>query len=260
MTRESIVEGIFYPADKEKLENEIKTLLEASETRAATASGILVPHAGYRYTGRTAAAAFKACSGFRPACTVIMAPVTRDASDGIFLSGYTEFETPLGSIRVNEEASSRLLACKGRFAKDDHIFTEEHSIEVQLPFIQYLFPETEILPIHLGRQNAGTVRQLIKGLSALFGNRNDILYIVSGNLSSYLPFNAAEEQAESFIKTTSENSHEEMLLRLQEKHILPSCTGCVTAAMAMCGSRISILDMGNSGEEKTVFYASAVIG
>lgn len=260
MTRESIVEGIFYPADKDTLEKEITSLLESAASEPGKAEGILVPHAGYRYTGKTAAEAFRACSLRKVNLAVVISPVTRDPEDGIFLSDYDFFETPMGKIKTDRESAEALLKRGGRFVKDNFPFMEEHSIEVQLPFIQHLFPDAMLLPVHLGKQNSGTIRQLIKGLQELFGKREDILYVVSGNISGYLPEKGAKEQAEAFKELILENSHEKITEQLLTRNILPSCTGCMAAVMAMCGNvNISVLAESNSGDDKRVYYAAAAL-
>lgn len=260
MTRESIVEGIFYPADKDTLEKEITSLLESAASEPGKAEGILVPHAGYRYTGKTAAEAFRACSLRKVNLAVVISPVTRDPEDGIFLSDYDFFETPMGKIKTDRESAEALLKRGGRFVKDNFPFMEEHSIEVQLPFIQHLFPDAMLLPVHLGKQNSGTIRQLIKGLQELFGKREDILYVVSGNISGYLPEKGAKEQAEAFKELILKNSHEKITEQLLTRNILPSCTGCMAAVMAMCGNiNISVLAESNSGDDKRVYYAAAAL-
>ena len=204
--RTSIVDGIFYPAQKEILENEVKKLLDDCDFTLkqvqgdAPADAILVPHAGYNYTGHLAAMGFKAVSGRDISTVVLLAPVTRDAQDGIFLSSYAGFQTPLGDIEVDKEASAALLNHKGRLCINNFPFLEEHSIEVQIPFIQYLWPEAKIVPIHMGRQNPGTVRQLSKALKEVFAPAMErTLFVISSNTSPYLQRELAQEYADKFI-------------------------------------------------------------
>ena len=262
--RKPIVDGIFYPAQKNELEAKIETLLsEAPEpVSGMIPNAILVPHAGYNYTGKLAAIGFKSVSGRDIQTVVILAPVTRDAQDGIFLSDFDAFETPLGIIPVDKEARAALLNKKGRFSVSSFPFLEEHSIEVQLPFIQHLWPNAKIVPIHMGRQNPGTVKQLSKSLKELFGPvMEKTLFVVSANASPYLSRNLAQEQAEAFISLVTEGDYDKILTQFQKRRPLPNGTGCTAAVLGMEDAKpdVKILGTSDSGGDKVVCYACASI-
>ena len=263
--RTPIVDGIFYPADKEGLAAKVASLLDILDSTPAEpgkASAIVVPHAGYDYTGALAAAGFKAAAG-RDICTVVLlAPVTRDAQDGLFLCDYSAFQTPLGTVPVDKAAVKALLNHKGRFAVNNFPFLEEHSIEVQLPFVQTLWPQAQIVPLHMGRQNAGTVKQLSKGLKEVFaGCMESTLLVVSANASPYLQRGLAEEYASAFLSLCTAGDCGAILEALQKRKPLPNGTGCTAAVLGMAEAvpQVAVLGTGDSKGDKVVCYASLAI-
>lgn len=262
--RKPIVDGIFYPAQKDKLEAKVKELLDTAPLPAEgkKPSAIVVPHAGYNYTGELAAKGFKSAAGRDIQTVIILAPVTRDAQDGIFLSDFDAFETPLGNLQVDKEARAALLNNKGRFAINSFPFLEEHSIEVQLPFIQHLWPNARIVPIHMGRQNPGTVKQLSRALRDVFGPMMEkTLFVVSANASPYLSRSLAQEQAEAFVSLVTEGDYDKILIQLQKRKPLPNGTGCAASVLGMKDAKpeVRILGKSDSGGDKAVFYTSLSI-
>ena len=260
--RKPIVDGIFYPADKKALADQVKELLNDNQTEAGKADAILVPHAGYNYTGALAAAGFKSAMGRDIHTAVVLAPVTRDAQDGLFLCDYDAFQTPLGDMPVAQELCKELLDYKGRFAVNNFPFLEEHSIEVQLPFIQHLWPESTLVPIHMGRQNSGTVKQLTKALKGVFADKMEsTLFVISANTSPYLMRSLAQEYADSFLALATGGGSEAILAELQKRTPLPNGTGCAAAVMGMAGNKpaVTVLGTADSGGEKIVCYASLAI-
>ena len=260
--RKPIVDGIFYPADKNTLKTKVEELLAGVQSQPGKANAILVPHAGYNYTGEHAAKGFKAVSGREIRTAVVLAPVTRDAHDGIFLCDYNAFQTPLGDMPVDQELCRELLKYKGRLAVNNFPFLEEHSIEVQLPFIQNLWPEAALVPIHMGRQNSGTVKQLSKVLKGVFADRMEsTLFVISANISPYLVRSLAQEYADSFMALATGGGSEAILAELQKRKPLPNGTGCTAAVLGMAENapQVTVLGTADSGGEKIVCYASLAI-
>ena len=256
--RTPIVDGIFYPADKEGLAAKVASLLDSAPAEPGRASAIVVPHAGYDYTGALAAAGFKAAAGRDIRTVVLLAPVTRDAQDGLFLCDYDAFGTPLGPVPVDTAATASLLAHKGRFTVNNFPFLEEHSIEVQLPFIQYIWPEAQIVPVHMGRQNPGTVKQLAKALKEVFKDEMEsTLFVVSANASPYQQHPLAQEYADAFLALVTAGGSEAILAQLQKRKPLPNGTGCAAAVLGMADAvpQVAVLGTGDSKGDKVVCYA-----
>ena len=263
--RKPIVDGIFYPAQKEVLEAKVEELLAGAPDPSADVQppkAIVVPHAGYNYTGALAAAGFKSAAERSIRTVVLLAPVTRDAQDGLFLCGFEAFQTPLGDVPVDKEKVAALLNHKGRFAINQFPFLEEHSIEVQLPFVQHLWPEAQIVPVHMGRQNPGTVKQLAKALKEVFKDEmENTLFVVSANASPYLQRPLAQEYADEFLALVTAGGSEAILAQLQKRTPLPGGTGCAAAVLGLAEAapRVTVLGASDSGGDKIVCYASLAV-
>jgi len=260
--RTPIVDSIFYPGEKGRLLDQISELLSQVRHQNENARIIMIPHAGYQYTGKLAAMGFKVCTELNVKNVVLIAPVTRDAEDGIFLSDFDSFETPLGKVEIAKEKVAKILNCKGRISINNFPFTEEHSIEVQLPFIQHLFPAARIIPIHVGRQNAGTVKQLSKALKSVFKDEMEsTIFVVSGNLSPYTKADIAHKYAENFLKLIQNADYKTMLKSLQNRDLLPNSAGCLIAVMGIHDTRseVTVLGTSDSGGDKVVCYGAIAV-
>ena len=260
--RTPIVDGIFYPADKEALEAKVVELLDQAKAAPGKAGAIVVPHAGYNYTGALAAAGFKSAMERDIRTVVLLAPVTRDAQDGLFLCDYSAFQTPLGAVPVDQVLCKALLEHKGRFAVNRFPFLEEHSIEVQLPFVQHLWPEAQIVPVHMGRQNPGTVKQLARALQEVFAPcMESTLFVVSANASPYLQRALAQEYADTFLSLVTAGGSEAILAQLQKRTPLSGGTGCAAAILGLAEKvpAVTVLGTSDSGGDKIVCYASLAV-
>ena len=144
MERQPIVAGRFYPAERGECERELKKMFEGAA--APRAVGAIVPHAGWVYSGSTAALAITGVAESCPETLVIFGAVhvpTR-AEAAVFPGG--RWRTPLGSVGVDEELADEIARC-GRVTPDAEVHRLEHSIEVELPLIQMLLPGVSIVPI-----------------------------------------------------------------------------------------------------------------
>jgi len=151
MVREPIVAGRFYPADAERCRAEVRQRLDAAPPFANGGSrpiAGLVPHAGWMCSGAVAARVFRALSDApAPQSIVLFGGVHcyrgRDAA--IFAHG--RWDTPLGPLEVDDRLAERILGQTNLIADDAYAHEEEHSLEVQLPFLRFLFPEARIVPL-----------------------------------------------------------------------------------------------------------------
>ncbi len=181
-----IVDGLFYPRAQSDLSQEIDSLLENVSIDAMDASAVITPHAAFQHVGDMLALAYKAASGRKIKNVIILAPLHRDASRDLYLPEARGFATPLGTVRVNQEACQQLLTGNNGFVQSDVPFEEEHSLEVQLPFIQRLFPRSQILPILTGTVSARGVERLSASLKAIFENDwESVLSVATTNLGSH---------------------------------------------------------------------------
>jgi AmmeMemoRadiSam system protein B/AmmeMemoRadiSam system protein A len=186
--------GQFYTADPVLLAAEIDGYLAAAAPADPPSGKILaliVPHAGYVYSGRTAAAAYALVRSRAIDTVVIIGPSHRAAFEGCSIWPDGGFETPLGVARV-DAALAKAIAKASGFRFRPEAFAEEHSVEVQVPFVQKALPGAAIVPIVMGRQTPSTIRALAAALGKTCLAKN-VLVVASTDLSHFLP--KAEAQA-----------------------------------------------------------------
>lgn len=201
--RPSIAAGSFYPGSATRLAADVDDLLASAMASAASSTsagrpsgatvtrGIITPHAGYEYSGPIAATAYAAATapGGRPAriaSVVILGPSHFEPLIGLAVPSHRSWRTPLGEVAIDQGA--RLALVDAGAAIDDRAHRSEHSIEVQLPFVQRCFPGVPVLPVAVGwgdpLSGADLVEQVLTG---------DALLVVSTDLSHY--HDAATAQA-----------------------------------------------------------------
>jgi len=181
--RPAAVAGSFYPRAAGELGDSVDALLAgAAQTQGPRPKAIIAPHAGYVYSGPIAASAFSLFGRPGPAVTrvVLVGPAHRSWVDGLAASDAVAFETPLGRVKVDLEALARVSGVPA----DAAAHAEEHSLEVELPFIQRVAPEASIVPFVVGDARAEEVAQV---LDALWGGPETVI-VVSSDLSHYLDY------------------------------------------------------------------------
>jgi len=231
--REPIVEGIFYPSDEKHAQKLIQKLIAEAGVKQGKAFAIITPHAGYRYAGPIAASAFLAAAGRSIKTAVILAPVHRDPQDEVYLPESESFRTPLGLLQVNHTLVDELIECSNHFFKNDIPHLEEHCIEVQLPFIQYLFPDAKIVPILLGKVNPKNVKLLSNALQVVFAEHySDTLFVISANLTSFIRSENAKQEADVLIELIKQGDCEGILTAHAKKKISSCGAGCIATLLS----------------------------
>ena len=157
MIREPVVAGRFYPSDPDRCRVELLSLLNAADAdNVAEVSsplgerrfGGLVPHAGWAYSGAVAAKVFRSLAAqSAPSVVILFGGVHRYRGREAALFGQGRWQTPLGPIQIESRLAERILGHTNLIVEDPYAHEDEHSIEVQLPFIKHLFPDANILPI-----------------------------------------------------------------------------------------------------------------
>lgn len=186
--RPSVAAGSFYPSSPTRLAADVDDLLATAATAAsagrrsggAVPRGIVTPHAGYVYSGPVAATAYAAASapGRSPACVVILGPSHFEPLRGLAVPSHLAWRTPLGDITIDADARRTLV--DAGVALDDGAHRSEHSIEVQLPFVQRCFPGVSVLPVAVGWGDPVSGAALIAQVLT-----RDTLLVVSTDLSHY---------------------------------------------------------------------------
>ena len=183
--RPPAVAGMFYPARPESLEREIRAHLATSGAEAAEpAFGAIVPHAGYVYSGPVAGAVYARLK--IPRAVIILCPnhSGRGAPDDLETSDARR--TPLGDVPVSRRLADRLLALAPSLEEDSAAHAREHSLEVQLPFLQVLRPDMEIVPISLGAHDLDVCREIGEALATLLKEPEEPpLLLASSDMNHY---------------------------------------------------------------------------
>ncbi|MFC2106499.1 AmmeMemoRadiSam system protein B [Candidatus Bipolaricaulota bacterium] len=188
--RSPIVAGAFYPGRPEQLRRQIEGFLadETSRVQGSLASsiGLIVPHAGYDYSGSVAAAGFQEVTSHgKPEAVVILGASHTGIGPWFSLSPHATWITPLGRSPVDTEVVSCLVSAG--FRQAEAAFAREHSIEVQLPFIQHLWgTQTPIVPICIGPAPLYELQEAAAALIQALGNRKALI-IASSDFTHYQP-------------------------------------------------------------------------
>jgi AmmeMemoRadiSam system protein B len=200
--REAVVDGLFYPAAPTALRARVAAYLRAAQAgeRAARPTKLMiVPHAGYDYCGAVAAQAYARLRGPRAhglRRVVLLGPAHRVALEGLAAPEAEAFDTPLGRVELDTDAMADLDDLP-QVMRSDRAHAREHSIEVQLPFLQALLGDGfALVPLVVGRAGAEAVAQV---LERLWGG-DETLIVISSDLSHYLPY----EQARAVDRATAQ--------------------------------------------------------
>lgn len=184
--REAAVAGSFYPGDADVLRDTVDALLaDAASVPAPLPKALVVPHAGYQYSGPVAASAYARAARGRGLVerVVVIGPTHRVPVRGIALAGAQGFITPLGVVRVAEDWAMDRLSTLPAVCISPESHRWEHSVEVQLPFIQRSLGDVEVVPLLAGQATGDEVADV---LEALWGGPETLL-VISTDLSHYLP-------------------------------------------------------------------------
>jgi len=154
--RHPAVAGQFYPADRRTLSRDIEEMLEAAPPAVAgrVVRGIIAPHAGYQFSGQVAAAAFKCLEGSRVRRVVLLGPTHRVGFSGVAAASFSAYRTPLGDVELDRELIDELVRSDG-FREYDQAHLFEHSLEVEVPFLQKVLGEFLLVPLVVGSIDPG---------------------------------------------------------------------------------------------------------
>src|SRR5262245_5704864 len=182
---------MFYPADGARLAADVDSLLAAAGRRDRSSEApkaIIVPHAGYVYSGAVAASAYARLRNARALIrrVVLLGPVHRVPVRGLALPAADAFETPLGRVAIDAAAVAAIRHLP-QVVESAAVHEHEHSLEVHLPFLQRLLSDFTVVPLAVGD---ATREEVAEVLDALWGGP-ETLIVISSDLSHYLPYDAA---------------------------------------------------------------------
>ena len=256
--RPAAVAGTFYPGTRGALEAQVRAFLGDAPGAGAPPKLLIVPHAGYVYSGPVAGRAYARLAPWADQVrrVVLLGPAHRVALRGLAVPTVDAFETPLGRVAIDRQARTALLDLP-QVARDDRAHALEHSLEVQLPFLQtVLGPSFTLLPLAVGDASPALVAEV---LERLWGG-DETLIVVSSDLSHYLPYDVA--------RATDRTTAARIVGLATDIDPYEACgahalNGALAAARQH-GLRAELLDLRNSGDtagdrRRVVGYAALAL-
>ncbi len=268
--RPSILAGTWYPRNRQDLAKMVKGFLSHASTPTINGrlTAIIVPHAGYRYSGQVAAFAYRLLESRPYKRVILIGPSHRIAFPGVSVNLQSGYQTPLGTVKVDVAIARKVLEADPgvHFYKDVHAI--EHSLEIQLPFLRTVLHNFSIVPILMGTQDFNTCKMLSNVLIRLMSSLKDTLLLASSDLSHYHRYADAKRLDSCFISFVK-NMDPEGLYQALRAGKCEACGGgpvisVMLASLALGADRAVILKSANSGDvtgekDRVVGYMAGAI-
>ena len=277
--RSPAVAGSFYPDSPQILSAQVGKFIDDAALTETDGEliGLIAPHAGYVYSGHVAGYAYKQLMGQSFDTVVLLGLSHRYPIGTAAVYARGAFRTPLGDIPIDEDLAAEITRLNSNIVDLPPAHTNEHSLEVQLPFLQYLLPDCRIVPILLQDDSPENVIPLSQAIAEAMGNRSYLL-IGSTDLCHYPTYEAARRSDQVIIEAIEhfdpdylrDQMDEYMQIHpAQNFHCMMCSTGAIyttmSAAKALGGNRIEVLKAANSGDvpiggrDQVVGYVAAGI-
>lgn len=271
--RPPAVSGAFYPSSPANLNAQLKKFFESTRQPVLkSAVAAIVPHAGYMYSGQVAAYAYSALP--KADSYIILGPNHHGVGSEVSIMAEGEWGTPLGNVRIDSGLAAEISKCE-YVDVDEYAHLQEHSIEVQLPFLQYRFKSPNFVPICL-MQSAfskaeflSVCRSLAESIfNAVQRSKKRVVLIASSDFSHYVPQEVALKNDTDAIDSIKRLDESEFLGKVLSKKLSICGFGCIATAIAyskkMGAQSAALLKYSTSGDvtedrSAVVGYASLVI-
>jgi hypothetical protein len=266
MQRQPAVAGQFYPGNFRQLDRDLSAMVpEVSNKRKVT--GIIAPHAGYVYSGSIAGKVYASIE--IPATVLILGPNHHGAGAGAALYPDGEWLTPLGPISINARLNSLLQQHVPFISPDNLAHKFEHSLEVQVPFIQHLRPDATISALCLGHGDFESVRQIGEGIAAAIrAYGEDVLIVASSDMTHYESAESARRKDDLALGKVLEFDPQGLLQVCRSERItmcgvVPAAVMLV-AAVSLGAAQAELVAYGTSGDvtgdnRQVVAYAAVTV-
>ena len=268
VVRKAAVAGMFYPGDPAVLKRDVDGLLDAVPSRrpGRRIVALIAPHAGYMYSGGTAARAYARLRGASYDTVVVVSPSHREYFEGASVYSGDAYATPLGSIPIDAGLRDALAQACPVVSVSAHGHRDEHAVEVQLPFLQRALGPFRLLPVVIGNQQRSVCFELGECLGKLLLGRSALL-VASTDLSHYHTAREAEILDGAFAHLL-EQGDEEGIMTALEARSTEACGGgpvvtVLHAARTMGSASVEVVGRSTSGDvngdmQSVVGYVSAV--
>ena len=260
MIREPVVAGRFYPGSPDRLRKTVGSMVD-EKAEKEDVIGVLMPHAGYEYSGPVAGATISRVR-FKDTF-IIMGPSHTGMGEPFSIMTEGTWRTPLGDVELDAELGKKVLGLSD-FLKEDYLaHLQEHAVEVQLPFLQYFKPDIRIVPIVLASADVDTYREIGQALAgAVRELARDVVIIASGDMTHYEPQQSAERKDREGIAAILELDEKKLLKRVRELNI-SMCAYAPAATMIAAARELGTGDtelVGYQTSGDTTGDYSAVVG
>ena len=269
MIKDPNVAGAFYSADPKELSDSIDHFKQMTGP-VPTDRKVLIaiaPHAGYPFSGPVAAYTFKAIARNAYKTIVIIGPSHFYPFQGVSIWPKGGFRTPLGVVRVDEDFAQALLKADGAFQALPQVYEREHAIEVELPFLQKTFDGVKIVPILMGDPDPQVCVNLAAALDKLIGQRDDVLILISSDMSHYYTYEVANHMDALTLGAIQDIDPKRFFegnisRKMEMCGFVPVTTALVYAKMRGI-THVEVLKHANSGDtsgdkSKVVGYSSVI--
>jgi MEMO1 family protein len=266
--RKSAIAGSWYPGNPSVLRRDIENYFDLVPELKLKGEvvGLIAPHAGYIYSGKIAANAYKLVREEKYDAAIVIGPSHRVAFHGVSIFSSGGFETPLGIVPVAEDLAEKIKKSNSMIADIQQAHSQEHSVEIQLPFLQVALGDFSFLPLVMGDQDANTCHELAAAIyDATHGKK--ILIVGSSDLSHFYDYNTAKK-IDAVALEYLKNGDASGLLRSLENGEVEACGGgpmavVMLVAHMMNADKAHLVKYANSGDvtgdkNSVVGYAAAV--
>ena len=248
MIRNPWVSGQFYPSSPSSLKRQIEGFID-KEAEKEDVIGLISPHAGYVYSGPVAGAVMSKIK-FKDTF-VILGPNHTGSGKPFSIMTKGVWRTPLGEVKINSKLGKRILTSSGHLEEDYKAHLYEHSIEVQIPFLQYFKRDIEIVPILLSHSAGDTYKEIGKGIARAIKDLNEeVIIIASSDMTHYEPQESAQMKDAQAIEAILDLNEDELLKRIEELSI--SMCGYGPAVSLISSSK----ELGAKGAELVRYQTS----
>lgn len=266
MVRRPYVAGQFYPGDRASLEKALGGYLK-KESVKERAVAVIVPHAGYIYSGPTAGEVYSRVA--IPGHVILIGPNHTGAGKRVSVMASGVWETPLGAVRVDDDLAGRLIESTPLASPDTAAHLMEHSLEVQLPFLQSLNKNVSIVPITVMSASYKDCVEIGGAVArAITASKKDVLIVVSSDMNHYEPDKRTREKDRLAIDKALDLDARGLLDVTASKNItmcgrIPAAIGII-AAKELGATKAELIDYSTSGDaggdyDHVVGYAGILI-
>ncbi len=233
MVRRAVVAGQFYNGTKESLREQVKKYIDEKMEKEEVI-GALAPHAGFMFSGQVAGAVYSRI--IFPETFVILGPSHTGAGHPCAIMTKGIWQTPLGEVEIDSDLACKILASSKSLREDERAHSYEHSIEVQLPFLQYLGKDFKFVPICLGHLDLETCRDIGKAVAkTIKEGKKKVVIVASSDLTHYEPQEEANKKDKIALDTVIKLDPEELFSKVEELRI--SMCGVIPTTIMLIASK-----------------------